>query len=125
MDEKTILVVDDDSSMRRLFAYLLEKAGFQVVTAEDGEEGLAKVESEKPHVIITDLMMANKDGFELCRDIRGRKEYDHVSIIVITARDQSSDIEALLAAGVNHVMKKPFNPQELIKTVRDLIAEKS
>ena len=124
MDGKTILVVDDDSSMRRLLTYLLEKAGFEVLTAEDGEEGFAKVESTKPQVVITDLMMANKDGFELCRDIRARRELDGVSIIVITARDQSSDVDALLASGVNRVMKKPFNPQELIKAVHELTADK-
>lgn len=124
MSEKKILIVDDDSSMRRLLTYHLEKAGYEVLDAEDGEDGLAKAESEKPDVVITDLMMANKDGFELCRDIRSRRDLDSVSIVVITARDSSSDVGTLMAAGANAVMQKPFNPQELTRTLQDIISKK-
>ncbi|HTY38732.1 MAG TPA: response regulator transcription factor [Bacteroidota bacterium] len=124
MAGNTILVVDDDSAMQRLLMYHLEKAGFDVVVAEDGLEGLEKVESERPNVVVTDLMMANKDGFELSRDIRARKEFDDVGIIVLTARDFWGDVDQLLAAGVNCVMKKPFNPQELTQKIRELIGGK-
>ncbi len=124
MSGKTILVVDDDSAMQRLLMYHLEKAGYDVVVAEDGLEGLEKVESTRPSVVVTDLMMAHKDGFELSRDIRSRKEFDSIGIIVLTARDYWGDVDQLLAAGVNCVMKKPFNPQELTKKVRELIGDK-
>jgi DNA-binding response OmpR family regulator len=124
MTGKTILVVDDDSTMRRLLMYHLEKAGYEVLIAEDGVEGLAKVESMRPNVVVTDLMMAHKDGFELCRDIRSRKEFDQIGIIVLTARDFLGDVDELLASGVNYVLKKPFNPQELANTVRELIGDK-
>ena len=124
MAGKSILIVDDDSTIRRLLMYHLEKAGYDVSIAEDGVEGLAKVESLRPNVVVTDLMMAFKDGFELARDIRSRKEFDEIAIIVLTARDHLSDVDELLASGVNCVMKKPFNPQELTKTVRELIGEK-
>lgn len=123
MTGKTILVVDDDSTVRRLLMYHLEKAGYDVIIAEDGEEGLAKVESVRPNVVVTDLMMGHKDGFELCRDIRSRKEFDEIGIIVLTARDYVSDVDKLLASGANCVLKKPFNPQELTKTVRELIGD--
>jgi DNA-binding response OmpR family regulator len=121
MKERKILVVDDDSSIRRLLSYLLEKAGYTVLTAEDGIEGLARVESAKPEIIITDLMMGKLDGYQLCRSIRGRREYDTMRIIVLTARDQSSDIEVLKASGVDYVMKKPINPQELMKIIKDFL----
>ena len=124
MTGKTILVVDDDSTMRRLLMYHLEKAGYEVLIAEDGVEGLAKVESERPNDVVTVLMMAHKDGFELCRDIRSRKEFDQIGIIVLTARDFLGDVDELLASGVNYVLKKPFNPQELANTVRVLIGDK-
>ncbi|MCX6134840.1 MAG: response regulator transcription factor [Ignavibacteriales bacterium] len=124
MAGKSILIVDDDSTIRRLLMYHLEKAGYDVSIAEDGVEGLAKVESLRPNVVVTDLMMAFKDGFELARDIRSRKEFDEIAIIVLTARDHLSDVDELLASGVNCVMKKPFNPQELTKTVRELTGEK-
>jgi DNA-binding response OmpR family regulator len=78
----------------------------------------------RPNVVVTDLMMAHKDGFELCRDIRSRKEFDQIGIIVLTARDFLGDADELLASGVNYVLKKPFNPQELANTVRELIGDK-
>jgi DNA-binding response OmpR family regulator len=124
MTGKTILIVDDDGAMRRLLMYHLEKAGYEVVVAEDGLEGLAMVESTMPNVVVTDLMMAHKDGFELCRDIRSRKEFNGIGIIVLTARDYFADDDELRAAGANYVLKKPFNPQELTKTVRELIGDK-
>jgi len=123
MTGKTILIVDDDSIMRRLLMYHLEKAGYDILIAEDGVEGLEKVESARPNVVVTDLMMAHKDGFELCRDIRSRKEFDEISIIVLTARDFLGDVDQLLASGVNCVLKKPFNPQELTMKVRELIGD--
>ena len=124
MASKTILVVEDDSSMQRLLMYYLEKAGYEVVTAENGEEGLERMEENKPDVVITDLMMAHKDGFELCSDIRHRRDFDSVSIIVITARDQSRDVDVLLSGGVDRVMQKPFNPKELTQTIEELTAGK-
>jgi DNA-binding response OmpR family regulator len=124
MSGKKILIVEDDSAMQRLLMYHLEKGGYEVVVAEDGLEGLEKVESERPNVVVTDLMMANKDGFEMSRDIRSRKEFDSIGIIVLTARDFWGDVDELLKAGVNCVMKKPFNPQELTSKVRELIGDK-
>jgi DNA-binding response OmpR family regulator len=123
MAGKTILIVDDDSSMRRLLMYHLEKAGYDVLIAEDGVDGFSQVETTRPNVVVTDLMMAHKDGFELCRDIRNRREFDEIGIIVLTARDFLSDVDELLASGVNYVMKKPFNPQELTKKVRELVGD--
>lgn len=123
MKEHKILVVDDDSSIRRLLSYLLEKAGYSVITADDGIEALARIESAKPEVVITDLMMGKLDGYELCRSIRSRREYDAMKIIVLTARDQTSDTEVLKASGVDSVMKKPINPQELTKTVRGFLEQ--
>ena len=124
MTGKTILVVDDDSAMQRLLTYHLEKAGYDVVVAADGLEGLEKVESSRPNIVVTDLMMANKDGFELCRDIRSRQDFNDIAIIVLTARDYWGDVDALLASGVNCVLKKPFNPQELTLKVRELTGDK-
>jgi len=121
MSETQILVVDDESSTRRLLSYLLEKSGYAVVTAEDGIEALARIEQARPGVVITDLMMPNLNGYELCRRIRVRPEFNAIKIIVLTARDQSSDLEVLKASGADFVMKKPINPQELSRTVRELL----
>jgi len=124
MNKHKILVVDDDSSIRRLLSFLLEKSGYTVITAEDGIEALARVESAKPEIVITDLMMSKLDGYQLCRSIRGRREYDGIRIIVLTARDQSGDVEALKTSGADFVMKKPINPQELTKAVKGFLEER-
>jgi two-component system, OmpR family, alkaline phosphatase synthesis response regulator PhoP len=121
MTTKTILLVDDDSNIRRLLSFLLERTGCKVYTAADGEEGLRRAKELTPDLIITDAMMPKKDGFQLCRDLRSDPQFTALKIIMLTARDQAMGSEAPLDFGADLCLMKPFNPIEISRIVKELL----
>ncbi len=121
MIKKTILLVDDDSNIRRVLAFLFERTGCRVYTAVDGEEGLQKARELKPDLVVTDVMMPKKDGFELCRDLRGAPEFAGLKIIMLTARDQATADETPLDSGADICLMKPFNPTEITRIVKEML----
>lgn len=110
-----ILVVDDEASIVTMLAYNLEKEGYDVVTAEDGEVALEKFESEKPDLLLLDIMMPKMDGYEVCRKIR---EKSNVPIIMLTARADEVDKVVGLEMGADDYVTKPFGNRELIARVK-------
>ena len=110
-----ILVVDDEASIVTMLAYNLKKEGYDVVTAEDGEVALEKFESEKPDLLLLDIMMPKMDGYEVCRKIR---EKSNVPIIMLTARADEVDKVVGLDMGADDYVTKPFGNRELIARVK-------
>ena len=110
-----ILVVDDEASIVTMLAYNLKKEGYDVVTAEDGEVALEKFESEKPGLLLLDIMMPKMDGYEVCRKIR---EKSNVPIIMLTARADEVDKVVGLEMGADDYVTKPFGNRELIARVK-------
>lgn len=110
-----ILVVDDEDSIVTMLAYNLKKEGYDVVTAEDGEVALEKFESEKPDLLLLDIMMPKMDGYEVCRKIR---EKSNVPIIMLTARADEVDKVVGLEMGADDYVTKPFGNRELIARVK-------
>lgn len=110
-----ILVVDDEASIVTMLAYNLKKEGYDVVTAEDGEVALEKFESEKPDLLLLDIMMPKRDGYEVCRKIR---EKSNVPIIMLTARADEVDKVVGLEMGADDYVTKPFGNRELIARVK-------
>ena len=110
-----ILVVDDEASIVTMLAYNLKKEGYDVVTAEDGEVALEKFESEKPDLLLLDIMMPKMDGYEVCRKIR---EKSNVTIIMLTARADEVDKVVGLEMGADDYVTKPFGNRELIARVK-------
>ena len=110
-----ILVVDDEASIVTMLAYNLKKEGYDVVTAEDGEVALEKFESEKPDLLLLDIMMPKMDGYEVCRKIR---EKSNVPIIMLTARADEVDKVVGLEMGADEYVTKPFGNRELIARVK-------
>ena len=110
-----ILVVDDEASIVTMLAYNLKKVGYDVVTAEDGEVALEKFESEKPDLLLLDIMMPKMDGYEVCRKIR---EKSNVPIIMLTARADEVDKVVGLEMGADDYVTKPFGNRELIARVK-------
>ena len=110
-----ILVVDDEASIVTMLAYNLKKEGYDVVTAEDGEVALEKFESEKPDLLLLDIMMPKMDGYEVCRKIR---EKSNVPIIMLTARADEVDKVVGLEMGADDYVTKPFGNRELIARVK-------
>ena len=112
---KKILVVDDEKPIADILQFNLKKEGYQVACAYNGDEALKKVEEEQPDLMLLDIMLPNKDGMEVCREIR--KKYDF-PIIMLTAKDSEIDKVLGLELGADDYVTKPFSTRELIARVK-------
>ena len=112
MSQETILIVEDDKTLMRGLKDNFEFAGFTVITSEDGEDGFEQALNNKPDLIVLDLMLPGMNGYEICRALR-EQELD-IPIIMLTARNQESDIVLGLNLGANDYVTKPFSIKELI-----------
>ncbi|HHV07216.1 MAG TPA: response regulator transcription factor [Firmicutes bacterium] len=117
MPEK-ILVVDDEPTIVEFVRINLEKAGFEVLEAGDGETALKLAASEQPNLVVLDIMLPGKDGFEVCRELRRTTS---VPIIMLTARDDDIDKILGLELGADDYLTKPFNPRELVARIRAIL----
>ncbi len=116
-----ILVVDDDHDIVRLVRSYLEKAGFEVLTAYDGETALRLLRAEKPHLLILDLMLPDRDGWDVARLVRSDNKLAATPIIMLTARVEDNDKIVGLEIGADDYITKPFNPREVVARVRALL----
>ncbi len=114
---KKILAVDDEKFIVRLVQVTLERQGYQVVTANDGKEALEKVESERPDLMVLDVMMPYMDGFEVLQTLRRNPSTRDIPVIMLTAKAQDADVFRGWQSGVDCYLTKPFNPLELVSFV--------
>src|SRR6185503_12919441 len=117
-DSSTILLVDDEDSVQSLLTYPLERDGFRVVSARDGEEALARFGEENPDLVVLDIMLPHLDGLEVCKRLRARST---VPIIMLTARDDELDKVVGLELGADDYITKPFSIREFRSRVRALL----
>lgn len=113
-----VLVCDDERHIVRLIQVNLERQGYIVVTAYDGKEGLEKVRSEKPDMMVLDVMMPYMDGFEVLKTLRREPEYENLPVIMLTAKAQDKDVFEGYHYGADMYLTKPFNPMELVAFVK-------
>ena len=118
MSDATVLVVEDEENILEVLRYRLEREGYAVHTAVDGEEGLNLARSTNPDLIILDVMLPKMDGFEICRILRSETD---VPIIMLTARGEEVDRVVGLELGADDYVTKPFSPRELIVRVRNML----
>lgn len=116
-----ILVVDDDRDIVRLVRSYLEKAGYQILTAYDGDTALKILKAEKPQLLILDLMLPDKDGWDVVRLVRSDPQIAATPIIMLTARVEDTDKIVGLEIGADDYITKPFNPREVVARVRALL----
>ncbi len=117
-----ILIVDDEPNIVLSLEFLMKQAGFQVRTAGDGEAGLAAVAAEKPDLMLLDVMMPYKNGYEVCQAIRANPDWSDIRIIMLTAKGRDVEREKGLALGADEYITKPFSTQQVVETVRGLLA---
>ncbi|MHA1943726.1 MAG: response regulator transcription factor [Candidatus Thorarchaeota archaeon] len=117
-DNKKILVVDDEEMTTELAKTFLEKHGFVVVIAKDGEEALEIAHDEVPDLILLDVMLPTIDGFEVCKQLKSHDTFKKTPILMFTAKGLSSDMEKGEAAGANEYIVKPFSGKALVATIR-------
>jgi DNA-binding response OmpR family regulator len=123
MAGKKILVVEDDALIRELVKMNLESAGFTIVLAMDGFQGLEMARTENPDLIVLDIMLPKMDGFKVCRILKFDDKYKHIPIIMLTARMQEVDKETGFKTGADVYMTKPFEPEELIRKINQTIEQ--
>ena len=121
-DSSTILLVDDEDSVQKLLAYPLERDGFRVVPARDGEEALARFADERIDLVVLDIMLPKLDGLEVCKRLRASSS---VPIIMLTARDDELDKVLGLELGADDYITKPFSIREFRSRVRALLRRAS
>ena len=121
MPDSTILVVDDDPVILKLLEVNFEMEGFTVLIAHDGAEGIDVARSERPDVIVSDIMMPKKSGLELVTDLKGDPDTSDIPIILLSAKAQNADVRSGLDSGADEYVTKPFEPLDLVDRVNRLL----
>ena len=117
----TVLIIDDEKDLVDMIKLRLEAAGYKIIIAYDGQEGLNKARKEKPNLIILDLMLPRIDGYKVCRMLKFDEKYKKIPIIMFTARAQESDMKMGEEVGADGYITKPFDPKVLLSKVEELL----
>jgi DNA-binding response OmpR family regulator len=120
MSETVVLVADDDDDILLLVRTRLQRDGFDVITARDGEEALALVQERRPDIAVLDIGMPKLDGLEVLQKIRADETLNAIRVLLLTAKAQESDVRRGYEAGADAYVRKPFSPAELSARVREL-----
>ncbi len=118
--KKKILVIDDEPAIHRLLQIILEGEGFQIVGLEGSNETKRAIASGRPDLIILDIMMPEVSGFDVLRMLKSDPDTKDIPVIVLTVRNMKDDIDKAMQLGAESYMTKPFQPAELVKTIRSL-----
>lgn len=121
MAAKKILIADDEPNIVISLEFLMKREGYEVTVAADGEAALRQIAASPPDLVLLDIMMPRKSGFEVCQEIRARPEWRSVRIIMLTAKGRETEMTKGLALGADAYMTKPFSTKELVARVRDML----
>jgi two-component system, OmpR family, alkaline phosphatase synthesis response regulator PhoP len=122
---KSILVVEDEPNIVLSLQFLMKKAGFDVRVARDGDEALAAVASHAPDLILLDVMIPKRDGYDVCQTIRANPAWQNIYIIMLTAKGREVDREKGIALGANDYVTKPFSTRDLTEKVKTILENSS
>nr|WP_092073611.1 response regulator transcription factor [Dendrosporobacter quercicolus]NSL48000.1 response regulator transcription factor [Dendrosporobacter quercicolus DSM 1736]SDM64386.1 two-component system, OmpR family, alkaline phosphatase synthesis response regulator PhoP [Dendrosporobacter quercicolus] len=117
----TILIVDDEASIRELLKFNLQKEGYHVLEAETGTDGLSIAKNEKPDLVVLDLMLPGLDGLEICRNLKSQQNTAGIPIIMLTAKNEEIDKIIGLELGADDYLTKPFSPRELVARIKAVL----
>ena len=121
----TILVADDEPAIVLSLQVLLQKAGYTVRIARNGEEAMDSIAAAKPDLVLLDAMMPKRDGFDVCQSLRADSAYDDMPIIMLTARSRDVERQKGIALGANDYITKPFSTRDLVTLVKGYLPEKA
>lgn len=116
-----LLVADDEPNIVISLEYLMKREGYQVLVATDGNQALETIQREKPALVLLDVMMPIKTGFDVCCEVRAHEAVRDTLIVMLTAKGRDTDVAKGLALGANAYMTKPFSTKELVQKVRELL----
>jgi DNA-binding response OmpR family regulator len=123
MSRKRLLIVEDEKDMMEMLTFRLEAAGFEVIQAYDGQEGLDKAYSQNPDLILLDLMLPRVDGYKVCRELKSDVKYKKIPIAILTARASEKEKKLGMECGAEAYIIKPFEPGELMDKIKELLRE--
>ncbi|TVQ54808.1 MAG: response regulator [Rhodobacteraceae bacterium] len=118
---RRVLVVDDEDSITLSLRHLMKREGYEVAVARDGEEALAAVAEHRPDLVLLDVMIPKRDGYDVCQTIRANPDWASVKIVMVSAKGRDIEVEKGLALGADAYVTKPFSTRELAEMVRGLI----
>ena len=118
---KKVLIADDEPSIVAAVEFLLRRAGYEVRVARDGEEVLRLVEASTPDLVLLDVMMPGKSGYEVCARLRERPEWRDLKIVMLTAKGRDAEISKGLSLGADVYVTKPFSTRDLMAKIHDLL----
>ena len=118
---KKVLICDDEPYVIESLSYLVKREGYQVITAEDGEEGVKKAREILPDLIFLDVMMPKKSGFEVCQELKRDERTKSIYIIILTARGEEFDEKRAKEAGVDEYLTKPFSPRKFSEKIHGIL----
>ncbi|HJW84116.1 MAG TPA: response regulator [Anaerolineae bacterium] len=125
-EKKRVVCIEDEPEMVDLVKLILGRKGFELIGAMGGREGLEKIKSIKPDLVLLDLMMPDMDGWEVYQQMKADPEMQHIPVIVVTAKAQSIDkVLGLHIAKVDDYVTKPFGPQELLQSVEKVLSKQT
>lgn len=122
---KSILVVEDEPNIVLSLQFLMKQAGFDVRVARDGDEALHEVEVRAPDLILLDVMIPKRDGYDVCQTIRANPDWGYIYIIMLTAKGREVDREKGISLGANDYVTKPFSTRDLTEKVKQLLNTKA
>lgn len=120
---KKVLIADDEPNIVTSLEYLMTKSGYEVEVARNGEEALALVESFMPDLVLLDVMMPRRSGYEVCQKMRERAQWGHIKIVMLSAKGREVEVSKGLSLGADAYVTKPFSNRELIAKVAGLLGE--
>jgi len=117
-----IAIIDDEPNIRETASFIHEMEGFSVVKACNGEEGLRLIQNERPKVVLLDVMMPKKNGYEVCHAIKNNPDLNNIFVIMLTAKGQEIDQQRAIEAGADKYMTKPFDDEEIISIIENVFS---
>ena len=123
MEQKKILVADDNENIREALTYLLEDEGYQLWLAKDGAETITKVREFRPDILFLDVMMPEINGYDVCRTIKSDPVLKNTYVIMLTAKGQVAEHERGKEVGADEYIVKPFSPMEILTKIKDIMGK--
>jgi DNA-binding response OmpR family regulator len=118
-----ILIADDEPNIVISLEYLMKREGYTVLVARDGQDALDTIARERPDLVLLDVMMPKKSGFEVCQAVRASEELQATKILMLTAKGRDTDLAKGLALGADAYMTKPFSTRELVQKVAEMLGK--
>lgn len=120
---KKILIADDEPNILISLEFLMKREGYEVLLARDGQEAMDVIARERPALVLLDVMMPIKSGFDVCCEVRASETLRDTLVLMLTAKGRDTDVAKGLALGANAYMTKPFSTKELVHKVREMLGE--